>query len=257
MSFWLWKFFLTSMLLLPFSVGGSQLYGQTDEAGITGRFRLTTIARIGTDIYYQHNGDYVKCQPRMSRLSEAYSFSLDAEANRQLRFYRRQVVVNSEGDEVERYLPVGAARVPGSGAFIFMLNPVYAEEQSQGSRFDIESLRVGVLPDELHNSAPGEWYLVNLTALPIAARLGQESEPVRIDSRARKIVSVSPTKAYDLMQFVAPIDGEPVMFYSDAWVVSEESRYLIIFTQDSGEDEISVIRMVSPSSSSEDTGERP
>lgn len=112
----------------------------------------------------------------------------------------------------------------------------------------LKALNFGVMPDRFNGSDQEGWLLVNTTDAPIFARLGAESTPLLVAAYSQEMANATRTRELDLVQFAARLDDEAKVFYSMAWPVYDNTRYLVIFRRQPDSERISVIRIAGGSS---------
>ncbi|WP_269524545.1 hypothetical protein [Coraliomargarita parva] len=144
-------------------------------------------------------------------------------------FYDQPHALSAEG---VAYSPIAQVGVPASGDYILLL------ESDPGQT----AIRMALMPDRLAQTEDG-WLLINTTAKPIYVRVGATAKPVVLEAHSQILHEVIQTKELELVQFAARLDQDLRIFYSTAWPVYKNSRYLVFFRENAQTGRISVVRI--------------
>lgn len=208
---------------------------------VQGEFRLISMTRISSPLYYFDGSEYREARTRLNRFSESYNFEFSEDWDGRLRFFtKNDGSASSPGDDAtpSAFRSLGEVAIPGSGSFILLLTPV---AEAGGTAGSLRALQIELMPDVFAQSDRA-WLLINLSDRTILARLGQNAAPIRLERRSQQMVNVQNMREFDLVQFAARIEGEPQLFYSTPWPAYQDTRYLVIFS-DREDDTISVSRI--------------
>ena len=218
------------------------LSGQTQE--IQGQFRLLALTPIRADLYYAVGDALEACRPRLNRFSESYAFRFPADSDRMLRFYQKLPAAAAADSEAPaaaaNYRPLGAVNVPASGDYLLFLRPQFV---ANGNSRSLEKMGFSLVEDDFAREGSAGWLFLNTTDQNIVGRIGQDGKPIRIEANEKRMLTVETEKQFDLVQFAARVDGEAQIFYSTAWPIYQNSRYMVIFGTRSQTDEIGVYRI--------------
>lgn len=209
---------------------------------VRGEFRLISMTRISSPLYYFDGSEYREARTRLNRFSESYRFEFSAEWDGRLQFFTtNQGSASSPAVEgiPPAYRPLGEVAIPRSGSFILLLTPV---AEAEGTAASVRALQIALMPDVFAQAGQEGWLFVNLSERTILARVGQDAAPIRLERQSQQMVDVKDMREFDLVQFAARIDGEPQIFYSTAWPAYQDSSYVVFFS-DREDGSISVVRI--------------